>query len=599
MNILLARDFQSLSLFRVVFAVYLLAHFYLLELPSFVDFYGDASVLPPATLAADRVRGLWLTSPVWRALDAIRVRAWLPVLYPAALFAFAIGYRTRLANFIVYVLNTFVFMQDFFILSGAELLAHLLLLWCLFLPLDRYWAVDGALDPRPRDRPYPLLPFLALRLQITSVYVFAALFKLTMSSWLDGSAVSWSLQDNVFGGRATGLYLVDHSPMLLSVLTELVIVLQLAFPFLIYCPWRNDLTRGFALAATAGMHSSFIFCLAIGPFPYISLTMLLLLVPDRWVAQLLRARRARLARVAVFYEPGCVLCQKISLLLREFLLSPTAAVLPASADAEALRLLSENRSWVVRRADGAMLLKWQALAYLLRQNPFFAPLGWLSDRLTLQPWFDRLYDFIGKHRRGLGKITKVVLPFHSPAPVGKPAQALCGLLAAVSLAVNVISIEPPAFGAARDDRSIRFAHRAPSWLVELAVDLQVWQGWALFVPPPHWRRDYRLIGYNADGTGLDLMARLPVPPVLGAPDGRLIFADTRWQKLFSQFDLLTGRDWASFGRYLCHSAQHGNLPPTFAIRVIQLSATTTPVEGTPLAGMPSEQHRRFECWEDR
>jgi hypothetical protein len=590
-----AADFQSLSLFRIVFATYLLAHFCLLEWPCFAEIYGDNGILPAATLAADRFTGFWLVWPMLRAFEAARIPALLPVLYPAALLAFAIGYRTRWATAVVFVLSSYVFLHNPYVLSGAELLAHLLLLWCLFLPLDRYWSIDAALDPRPRNRPYPLLPFLALRLQIASVYVFAGLFKLAMPSWLDGSAVIWALQDNVFGGRVAGLYLVEHVPLLLSAATIPIIALQLAFPFLVYCPWRNDLTRGFALAATAAMHASFIVCLTLGGFPYISLTMLLLLIPDRWLERALRARRARLGRVAIYYEPGCVFCHKVSLVLREFLLSPTAVVRPASVDAKVLRLLKKNRSWVVRGANRALLLKWRALTYLLRQNPLLAPLGWLAERPALRAAGDRFYDFIGRHRRGLGAMTKIILPFRRPPPPGRSAQALCGVLAVLALTINIVGIEPPAFGTAGGDQPVRFAHRAPRWLVELAVDSQVWQGWPLFTPPPHWRRDYRFVARDANGAGSDLMARLPMPPVREEAGGRLVFPDSRWLKFFTQFNLLSDRDWASFGRYLCRAAQDATAPPASAVTAIDLTTTTRPIDGTPASGMPPDQSRRFEC----
>src|SRR5262249_58336021 len=119
---------------------------------------------------------------------------------------------------------------------------------------------------------------------------------------------------------------------------------------LIYSPWCHDLTRGFALSGFAAMHLSFIVLLNIGGFPFICLAVLILLVPDRWWDRLLEERRARLAKVAIFYEPDCGFCERVSLLLREFLLSPTATVAPASVDPEALRLLTAHNSWVVRGA---------------------------------------------------------------------------------------------------------------------------------------------------------------------------------------------------------------------------------------------------------
>ena len=78
--------------------------------------------------------------------------------------------------------------------------------------------------------------------------------------------------------------------------------------------------------------------------------------------------------------------------------------MPASADPEALRLLTEHNSWVVRGADGSVHLKWQALVYLMRENLLLAPLGWLTDLPSLRTAMARLYDAIGRQRRRLERL---------------------------------------------------------------------------------------------------------------------------------------------------------------------------------------------------
>ena len=89
------------------------------------------------------------------------------------------------------LLNSYLYWRNVYVVSGAEDLARLLLIWCLFLPLNRYWSVDAALDPQSRERPYPVLPFVALRLQIVSLYVFSGLFKLAGARWLDAPPSPW------------------------------------------------------------------------------------------------------------------------------------------------------------------------------------------------------------------------------------------------------------------------------------------------------------------------------------------------------------------------------------------------------------------------
>jgi Vitamin K-dependent gamma-carboxylase len=582
-------DFQSLSLFRIAFAGFLLGHFYLVDRIDFAVFYGETGLLPFATLEQHNFDGYSLLTPVLRAFEASGLPGLLPMLLPVALIAFLLGYLTRWANAAAYLLESYLYWRNPYVKSGAEDLAHLLLLWCLFLPLDRYWSVDAALDQRPRNRTFPRVPIVALRLQIASLYVFPALFKVASTAWVEGTAVIWSLADNVFGGRPVGLFLIAHMAPLLVATNYATIALQLGFPFLIYWPWRNDLTRGFALVAAAMMHVSFIFCLTIGPFPYISLVALLPLVPDTWITHCLEQRRARLGAVVIFFEPGCDFCEKVSLLLREFLLSPTSLVLPADADYEALRLLRTHQTWVIRDAEGRLRLKSAAMAYLLQQNPLLKLFGWLLA------WWpaDGLYDAVGARRKTLGRLTEVAFPFRNARPIGSAATALCGALALLALAMNVTDVRPPAF-LSRGTTPLRFTERMPIWMVVLAVDAQVWQRWPLFAPPPHWQRVYRITRIAADGSQSDFISQLPTPWFRNMPDGRVVFSDARWLKYFTQLDVLNNGDWQAFGAYLCSVAQF-LAPAGAAVVFVELWTDTQPWDATPVAGMPPDQHRRFAC----
>jgi hypothetical protein len=589
---ILSLDFQSLSLFRIAFAGFLLAHFFFVDRVDYAIYYSDAGLVPFATLVEHGFLGYAALTPALKAFEAIGLPVLLPVVLPLSVIAIALGYRTRWAIAVTFVFETYLYWRNPYVKSGAEDLAHLLLLWCLFLPLDRYWSIDAAMDRRPRDRPFPLLPVLALRLQIASLYVFPALFKLASSAWVDGTATIWSLADNIFGGRPISLFLIAHMAPLLVAVNYATIALQLAFPFLVYCPWRNDLTRGFALGAAATMHLSFIFCLTIGPFPYVSLVALLPLVPDAWIVRALRRRRERLGRVMIFFEPGCDFCEKASLLLREFLLSPTASVLPADADGKALCLLRAHNSWVVRDPEGSLRLKSAAMAYLLQQNPVLAPCGWLLVRWPA----DRLYDVIGAHRKGLGRATALLLSFRTPPAIHSSANALCGALALLALTINVTDVRLPAF-LSHSATPLRFVERTPLWLLLLAVDAQVWQRWPLFAPPPHWQRTYRIVATTADGSDyFDLMAQLTEPWFRVLPDGRIAFSDARWLKYFTQLDILKSGDWEAFGAYLCRVAQSVRLASK-SVTSIELSTQTQPWNDTPVAGMPADQHRSFDCRE--
>ncbi len=538
-------DFQSLSVFRIVFAVYLLGDYWTGVSPYFDDFFTNSGILPLFALASDV--DVPVAIAIARVLEASRLPTVLPYVYPAALICFGIGYRTRLANGIVFVLNSYLFWRNPYILSGAEDVARLLLLWCLFLPMNRYWSIDAALDQQPRDRPYPRLPFAALRLQITSIYFFAGIFKLVGPAWRDGTAVAMVLQDNMYGGTSVGLYLVHNFPTLLGAVTYATIGLQVLLPLLIYSPRYNDLTRGFALASLAVMHLSFVLFLNIGGFPFVCLTSLILLIPDRWWNRLLRKRRARLARVTIFYEPDCGFCYRVSLLLREFLVSPTTAVQPASVDAQAHRLLTNHNSWVIRSADGTFYLKWHAVAYLLKQNPLLALLGWLTDLPCMRAKMHWVYDCIGAHRQVLGAITRYILPLRKERPIRAEAEIICGVLMWLALICNVMSLPWPG-----KDRIGSVISSKPAGRSQFFEALQVGQSWSLFAPvPTHYQHRYQVSATTIEDTPIELMEHAR-HPLFWEPDAyRVKFATHRWMTYFAHLNARTKEQLTSFGSYLC------------------------------------------------
>jgi hypothetical protein len=585
-------NFQSLSAFRIVLAGCLLGDYLLNVRPSFEDFYGEAGILPLPALLSDP--GLPVAAMISRLLEALGLPLILPYLYPLALVTFAIGYRTRLSTAIVLLLNSYLYWRNIYVVSGAEDLARLLLIWCLFLPLNRYWSVDAALDPQPRERPYPALPFVALRLQVISLYVFSGLFKLAGARWLDGSAVSMVLTDNMFGATPAGLYLADHFSGLLVFVTYATIAFQLALPFLVYSPWYNDLTRAIALAAMAAMHASFLFFLNIGAFPFISLATLILLVPDSWWDRLLARRRERLAKVQIYFEPGCGFCERVSLLLREFLLAPTAKVLPANADPETLRLLTEHNSWVVRGADSSVHLKWRAMVYVLRQNLLFAPLAWLTDLPLLRSGMARLYDAIGRQRRRFGAFLARLLPIKTQPAIGPIAEVACGTLMWLALIINVMSLDGVLF-----DANFPFVGgTSKSVSRNNAFDaLQIGQSWRLFAPwPVHAQHHYRIRAELTDGSVVDLMSRMAVPIVRSNADGYGIsFANHRWLKFFSRFDDLSPQQWSAVGQYFCRKAGEWDAGLRGKVRAVEIAIFVQPVDARWSADVAPSQQRTLPC----
>jgi hypothetical protein len=237
----------------------------------------------------------------------------------------------------------------------------------------------------------------------------------------------------------------------------------------------------------------------------------------------------------------------------------------------------------VRAPDGTEHLAWRAVAYVLTQSVWAAPLGWLSDLPPLRPTFGRLYAAIGARRRRLGPVVARVLPFRTERTPGSAAMALCGALAVLAFVSNAASLA-------------RLSVPVPPLVDAIPSVLQVRQHWLLFAPVPthvHW--DFRVVGRRADGSAADLMAILPEPLIRAPRDldpvGRepVAFASPRWLKYFSRLDTMSGRERAALGDYLCRLAAAAAAP----MRQIELGLAKQVIQPGPVVEIRHDY--QFDC----
>lgn len=273
----------SLSLFRIALGACVLLHIWL-TLPHYTTFFTDDGVLPRSV-----VTQVWNKPEVLSVLllgDHPLLHSGFMVVYVLAAVCFCIGYHTWLANILLVCCVTSLNWRNPLI-SGevtghASLLLKLLLIWCCFLPMNYFFSVDAARGKARKPYALHVLPFLAIRLQISSIYLFSGLFKLSGPNWLDGSAVYNALLDNAFARTPAGLWLTEHAAGMLPALTYSIIAFQLLFVFLVYSPFFNNLTRFVAISGALLMHHSFMVFLNLRFFPILCIAYLILLIPDSW-----------------------------------------------------------------------------------------------------------------------------------------------------------------------------------------------------------------------------------------------------------------------------------------------------------------------------
>lgn len=198
------------------------------------------------------------------------------------LFAFflLLGYRTRFATLMVWLLTISLHNRNLFVLQSGDDLLRLLLLWGFFLP----WQASYSLDARRnralgKDSPAAIpLAGLGYLLLIASVYFFSAAFKTGREWGSDGTAIYYALSLEQLRLPLTGDWLYQN-PALMKVLTHLVIGMEWLIPLLLLLPFGKGSLRLVAFLLLILLHAGIGLTLYVGLFFIINMVSALGLIP--------------------------------------------------------------------------------------------------------------------------------------------------------------------------------------------------------------------------------------------------------------------------------------------------------------------------------
>jgi len=263
----IAVDLRALAAFRIALGLLLLVN--LLTRARYLEtFYTDSGAFPRSTLLS--------THPGANQIFTYVPDPWGSIaLFPVAgVFALAllVGYRTRLATAASLVLLILLHLRNPLVLNSGDLLLRSLLIWALFLPLDRRWAIDA----RRHDESGQVssVATAAVLTQVVLVYAINATYKFDGPLWRSGEAVAYVFEADQLT-YLLGDLLADFPTVLVAV-THLWMVLLVASPLLLVATGRaRTLLASVFVVAHAGMLLS----MPIGLFPLISIAGLLLFYP--------------------------------------------------------------------------------------------------------------------------------------------------------------------------------------------------------------------------------------------------------------------------------------------------------------------------------
>jgi len=192
-------------------------------------------------------------------------RRWVMV---AMLLSVVIGYLPR-CTAILHLWVSFSLGWSITLPDGGEQVARIVVMFFLLIAIadDRRWHWKQPQTPRPVILSgLALAGLLGVRVQMSMIYLHAAVSKLWTEDWLNGSAEYYTVRDPMFGASGfiyTVMHWVTSQPIGVAILTWGAILIELAIGVLILTPARGRLA---ALALDVMLHGFIIATIGLWSF---------------------------------------------------------------------------------------------------------------------------------------------------------------------------------------------------------------------------------------------------------------------------------------------------------------------------------------------
>jgi predicted DCC family thiol-disulfide oxidoreductase YuxK len=497
-------DLRSLALFRIGLGITVLVdlHSYVSD---FALIFSDEGIHPRAYAFA---QAPWNAFSLFFISGEPEYAAMLFIFTAFAALALIFGYKTRLACLTCWLMIASLNTRALPFLYNADAQTQLLLFWSIFLPLGARFSVDHALSqPRLTYNNYATVATLALLLQESYLYFFGALFKTSAYWQTDYTAIEYALNMLEVKHQPFSDWLLQY-PDLLRYLTMYVYNLEFLAIFFLFFPIWTAQIRFVTCLLLIGLHMGFFIFLDVGYFPLVSITGLLVFIPAFfWDKIAIRLnKRFQPAAHILYYDEPCDFCRKTCLIFRELSILYTAQVEPAQNTPEIYAIMQRENSWVVKTPQGALLTKWDAVAYMWRHSPLLFLPGIIFSIPFMRPAGNFLYTLIAKNRGRIATYSARFLPYRTMniAPSLITSIALLPLIASV-LALNIYLTQN------------REMEELPTPVQKIILYGRLYQTWHMFAIPSDISYWITVAGKLDNGDTVDLLFHRNSPPALTTP----------------------------------------------------------------------------------
>ncbi|MFE7755399.1 HTTM domain-containing protein [Streptomyces sp. NPDC057429] len=248
-------------------------------------------------------------------------RLYFEICYGAALLTsalFMLGWRTRVLSVLFAVVVISFHARAIFMTDGGDNLILLMAVYLVFTACGRRWSLDARRARRAAARPGASArvrsqgprPWGDARVTLTTVthncalfviaaqvcllYGAAGLYKVQGASWGGGTALHYVLNLDLFQPWPALSHLVDQYPTVIAIASYLTVLLQVAFPFVLFGRLKYPV-----LGMLLGMHIGIAVLMGLPLFSGAMIIADAAFLPDRFYEFLARTVRRMAGRTGL------------------------------------------------------------------------------------------------------------------------------------------------------------------------------------------------------------------------------------------------------------------------------------------------------------
>ena len=467
-------DLRSLSLVRFLLGI--LAFWDIASRMSQVDiFYSDKGILPRWVLF-QQFDIPWRTGLFYLNGDA----NWIYLVSIVGLIScvfFAVGLKTRLANFLTWLVLMSFHARFPEVNHGGDNLLRLMFFISFFLPMNAYGSFDLALFQdknnhsidRKDHHDYFSVFTVSWVMLILSMYWFTFYYKWTPTWFKDYDSVYYALSLDMFSSAFGDMLLPFKGIM--KFMSFYAFWLEGIGPFLLLIAFKRDLFRGIAVFLFWGLHAGIWATMILGNFPPGCMIIWCALIPSSWWNKLGEwLIKYQPEAIKLYYDVDCGFCRKFCLILKEILFLKNVEILPSNQDKKIHQIIKLEKTWALE-INGNIYKRFQVLEILLRNSKLFI-FNWIY-LLKFSKWGgDLIYSFISKGRYYFGVALNQIGYSPIKLELSKTANVFGIVFIIISFLWNVEGTKAIA----------NFKLKSP--IDELAFTFQWNQQWNMFAPRP-------------------------------------------------------------------------------------------------------------------